>query len=344
MNVITGDDDDNDSDANDTTNDNGNSQENPNNHSVGSIILGGGNNNTSDDDDNDDDSALPPMINTTTYTATTSGGFYCGTTMADSQNNCHRPCSTNADCHSNEVCWGSWNSCYDSVRDDSDDHEKKSPLPKELQPRSDFRCGVSEVDARSNCGVTCSSHDDCNGVEFCWPTHSNYCHMMPEEHPYCEPSQAEQVHRRCGYDEQAARSFCGIPCHHSSDCSGEGEYCFPVQLNLCKCFQQQDDGDNDGTRRQLASLRKQAQQRRLFVSNRKYFDAAKEPLMKYFVVPQDDPTAVEDESDNSNMISSSSKKTVTIPAASSSAESFRRNNNCGAILLVLGLFSASLVF
>jgi len=108
--------------------------------------------------------------------------------------------------------------------------------------------------------------------------------MMPDGHPYCDPSVSEQIIRRCGYDEQAARSFCGNTCSDELDCVVPGEKCFPVQLNLCECFADQDEENstNEGDVQRLLDSTGAIE------TNAEYFERAKEPLVRYFTA--DDPT------------------------------------------------------
>jgi len=166
-----------------------------------------------------------------------------------------------------------------------------SPLPPDLQPKSNYRCGVSELDARANCKKECTTSADCESPdEFCWATFSSYCYIMPEGHPQCNPDLGEQIQRRCGFDEQAARSFCGQVCVHSTDCSMPGEKCFPVQLNLCDCFADQDEERDEYTR---GSIYLGGGDRRLendtiyYETNAEYFERAKVPLVHYFTFTDD---------------------------------------------------------
>jgi len=332
-------------------------------HSVGTITLGSG--------DDDEDEPLPDVV------LEPRGGFYCGTSVADSQTNCQKPCTTNDDCRQGEVCWGSWNICYDDADADEEDEPTtnstklevpSSPLPTELQPVSDYRCGVSEVDARSNCGKLCTTNTDCDNdntgkniaTKFCWATHANYCHVKLEQqqkiyHPYCDPTQAEQVHRRCGFDEQAARSFCGSSCETDGECSNNMERCFPVHLNLCDCFQQQDDDDEKLQSSDSGSgSTRRRQQRHLnvpitstkdeqlnhnrgqyfsndapgsrIISNRKYFDAAKEPLIPYFIATNNNDKTIYDNGDGSSNTNNNNGALLLLGVSESAAASSSASN------------------
>jgi len=191
----------------------------------------------------------------------------------------------NTDCDNGTYCWATFpNTCYANPPSPSIDPVfTETPIPTSLvQPRSDFRCGVSEVDARSNCKSECTTEADCEPGEFCWATFESYCHMMPDGHPYCDPNVSEQIIRRCGYDEQAARSFCGKNCSDEMDCMVPGEKCFPVQLNLCECFAEQDEEisiTEDNAQRQLDSIGD-------VETNAEYFERAKEPLARYFTADE----------------------------------------------------------
>mmetsp|Transcript_16003 Transcript_16003/g.23536 ORF Transcript_16003/g.23536 Transcript_16003/m.23536 type:complete len:521 (-) Transcript_16003:133-1695(-) len=263
-----------------------------------------------DDDDNNDDSEEEETPNVTIPEVTTpddlttamlAGGFYCGQDVADSQTNCDQPCLTNADCddegnnNNKNYCWGSWNYCSTdpsnpSYTPPSGKVIPEPDLPTALEAISDYRCGISEVDARSNCGKLCTTNADCNDDEhYCWGTHANYCHLKPEPHPRCDPARAEQTARRCGGDEESARSFCGLSCNDETDCSVPGEWCFPVQLNLCACFEEQDDFNallllSEQQQGDVALDGQKIRSRQLVsVSNRQYFDDAKQPLEPYFL-------------------------------------------------------------
>lgn len=101
-----------------------------------------------------------------------------------------------------------------------------------------FRCGFTEVDARSNCKAECSHHTQCQNGEECWGIQLNYCNTFEEdEHPVCTNLDLADNNSRCGFDETSARGHCGPKCDSDTDCY-DGEYCFPTLLNLCKCHEQ----------------------------------------------------------------------------------------------------------
>jgi len=207
--------------------------------------------------------------------------FRCGTDPDNAKNTCGTICEFITDCPSGQSCFGTWNRCY--VNDDSEKAPPTTPLPTQLQAKSDSRCGVTEADARSNCKPECTVNTDCNAGEFCWITHTSYCHIMPENHPQCDHEEAENSILRCGYDEMAARGFCGEPCNTEADCLVPGEKCFPALLNLCQCFEEQDVlAQVIPESRSL--LGKQHHRRDLneIETNREYFDRAKESLDEYF--------------------------------------------------------------
>ena len=105
------------------------------------------------------------------------------------------------------------------------------------------RCGRSEVDARGNCGRTCTSDSECNtgtiGGEqqlWCFQVHANYCGSKPIQ-PYCNTTTANIMTAsalRCGVNELEARERCGPVCTKSTDCAA-GEYCWGVHANTCSC-------------------------------------------------------------------------------------------------------------
>jgi hypothetical protein len=101
---------------------------------------------------------------------------------------------------------------------------------------------------------------------------------MPAPHPYCDSINAENVARRCGYDEYAARGYCGIECESVADC-GVAEDCFPVQLNLCTCFEEQDAQNfTPNTTRRTQEV--------WYTSNAEYFLEAKKTIDPYFLSAQ----------------------------------------------------------
>lgn len=110
-------------------------------------------------------------------------------------------------------------------------------LPENLKPQFGFRCGYSEVDARSNCKSKCTHSIDCNDGEQCWGIQLNYCNTFEEgSHPVCTNLDMVDNGNRCGYDETSARGHCGPRCSSDSEC-GNGEHCYPTLLNLCDFYE-----------------------------------------------------------------------------------------------------------
>lgn len=110
-------------------------------------------------------------------------------------------------------------------------------LPENLKAEFGFRCGFTEVDARSNCKPKCTHHIQCADGEECWGIQLNYCNTFEEgTHPICVNLDVADNGKRCGYDETSARGHCGEKCQSDSDC-GSGEFCFPTLLNLCECHE-----------------------------------------------------------------------------------------------------------
>jgi hypothetical protein len=148
-------------------------------------------------------------------------------------------------------------------------------LPEELLPRSDFRCGITELDARGNCHQECSKDISiCGEGEECWPTFTNYCHIKPEGHPECDDlEKGDEVIRRCGFEEIDARGYCGKGCLNSAECNKD-EYCYPVQRNFCQCFDEQDKEAATPTRRRA----QEAPQ-----TNAEYFEEARKIIEPFFL-------------------------------------------------------------
>lgn len=149
-------------------------------------------------------------------------------------------------------------------------------LPPDKQPREDRRCGASELDARGNCKKLCMDNVDCEVAgEFCQSTFLNYCHIKPEGHPQATDLDAgEQVIRRCGFEEVSARGYCGLGCEDDTVCP-EFERCFPVHLNFCEHFKEQDESATRRLRRLMAGADGT-------LTNSEYFEMAKEVLAPYF--------------------------------------------------------------
>jgi hypothetical protein len=90
------------------------------------------------------------------------------------------------------------------------------------------RCGTSELDAREHCKRKCSTNSDCEGGEFCWVVHRNYCGSVPQR-VYVNPVQSSVI-TRCGVSEEKARIFCGEPC--TWQCSRPGDLCIAVSNRI----------------------------------------------------------------------------------------------------------------
>jgi len=241
--------------------------------------------------------------------------FRCGTNVADAMDNCGKICQFPTDCPQGTFCFGSWNKCY-TEEENSIQPAPATPLPRQLQAISDRRCGVTEADSRSNCNSICTNNLDCDtdAGEACWITHISYCHIMPENHPKCNYEEVENVERRCGYDEMAARGFCGAACEREGDCL-LGEKCFPVHLNLCECFEAEDIFNAVTPPTQNRNLEQNSPLRQLQKTdltiqdtNRVYFERAKEPLNKYFQADDGSSSSEDDGSSSSGDGGSSSSR------------------------------------
>lgn len=101
-------------------------------------------------------------------------------------------------------------------------------------------------------------------------TFNNYCHIKPAGHPVCDDlDMGEETIRRCGFEEDDARGYCGKSCSNSGEC-GVGEFCYPVQRNFCNCFEKQDEEASQSALRQAT------------MTNAEYFSGAKEIIIPYF--------------------------------------------------------------
>ena len=147
-------------------------------------------------------------------------------------------CSQFGFCGEGELyCTGN-NAVSDSSAQEGQDILDRSPLPDALQPEFGFRCGFSEVDARSNCKPECTHHIQCSEGEECWGVQLNYCNTFEEgTHPICLDLELADEDSRCGLDEASARGHCGPKCTSDAEC-GVGEFCFPTLLNLCECHEE----------------------------------------------------------------------------------------------------------
>lgn len=115
-----------------------------------------------------------------------------------------------------------------------------NPLPDNLKPEVGiYRCGFSEVDARSNCKKPCTHHVQCEeDGEECWGVQLNYCNTFRNlGHPVCTDLDLADDDWRCGLDEVSARGHCGAKCTVDDECDN-GELCFSTLLNLCECHAQ----------------------------------------------------------------------------------------------------------
>jgi hypothetical protein len=52
----------------------------------------------------------------------------------------------------------------------------------------------------------------------------------------CKNLDVANTDSRCGFDEAAARGYCGAKCVTDDEC-GEKELCYPTLLNLCECHE-----------------------------------------------------------------------------------------------------------
>mmetsp|Transcript_12063 Transcript_12063/g.26027 ORF Transcript_12063/g.26027 Transcript_12063/m.26027 type:complete len:963 (+) Transcript_12063:103-2991(+) len=149
-------------------------------------------------------------------------------------------CSRFGFCGEGELyCTGQNGGCVDDAAvDEAEQIINRSPLPLDLKPEMGFRCGVTEVDARSNCKSECTHHVQCSNGDECWGVQLNYCNAFEESgavHPICTDLDLADNYSRCGYDEASARGYCGPKCDSDDDCAVPGEFCFPTLLNLCDC-------------------------------------------------------------------------------------------------------------
>lgn len=117
-----------------------------------------------------------------------------------------------------------------------------------LPPKSTFRCGVEEDDARTACGKLCIYNTDCVTGEFCWSTFPNICYINdflvddpapvpvstsnPMTGSSISPTIPLRTDFRCGIDEEDSRNNCGKICIFNSDCNN-GENCWSTFPNIC---------------------------------------------------------------------------------------------------------------
>lgn len=161
--------------------------------------------------------------------------------------------------------------------------------PSEFSPKSDYRCGVTEYDSRTNCGKLCTFNSDCNNGEFCWGTFPNKCYVsnlsmnnpeadfesvtpespskpttmvMPSSvpanfipnptTPTSSTTSPLKSDFRCGINEEDSRTNCGKVCIFQSDCNS-GEYCWSTFPNTCYISVRQ-AGSPTAPRESIASL------------------------------------------------------------------------------------------
>lgn len=90
----------------------------------------------------------------------------CGVSELDARELCGNTCSSSAECASGQWCWGVFDNYCDSI--------PKRIYENPAQNNVWSRCGSSEIDARTFCGLPCYSDADCE-VGSCFSVHSNYC-------------------------------------------------------------------------------------------------------------------------------------------------------------------------
>jgi len=129
--------------------------------------------------------------------------------------------------------------CVAEVSSTEDSNSLLHRLRSRLRPRTSVftspahsRCGISELDAREQCGPPCTNSGDCfvSGGS-CWLVNANYCGSIPKR-TYINPVQSSG-NQRCGKTELDARTFCGEECRSNEDCGVPGEACHGVQPNYC---------------------------------------------------------------------------------------------------------------
>jgi hypothetical protein len=147
-------------------------------------------------------------------------------------------CSKYGFCGEGELyCTGLHEVVDSNAEAEAEEIRNSSPLPEGLKPEFGFRCGITEVDARSNCKPRCTHHTQCKNGEECWGIQLNYCNAFEDiEHPVCKDLDIANTDSRCGFDEAAARGYCGAKCTTDDEC-GEKELCYPTLLNLCECHE-----------------------------------------------------------------------------------------------------------
>jgi hypothetical protein len=117
---------------------------------------------------------------------------------------------------------------------------------------TESRCGVSELDARGNCGSVCVGSNDCDVGEWCWSVHANYCDNARPGFVICPDLSRATTTPRCGVDELNARERCGPTCGVDQDCA-DGEMCWGVHANTCDCTR--DEGNGRNRNRNVRGLR-----------------------------------------------------------------------------------------
>lgn len=126
-----------------------------------------------------------------------------------------------------------------------------APTGEGINISTSSRCGVSELDARANCGVECSTTADCADNQWCWNVQENLCGSRPN-FAICSDLPEANSNARCGVSELEAREFCGKFCTSDAQCNtGLGELCHGTHLNTCDCVA---GPGTDGGRRALRGM------------------------------------------------------------------------------------------
>ena len=94
----------------------------------------------------------------------------CGISEMDSRERCNPSCVSNGDCPSGQWCWGPHQNYCD------DPNFQPFNWVQPMQSNVYYRCGKSEVDARSFCKQQCIWATDCiTPGETCYAVNTNYC-------------------------------------------------------------------------------------------------------------------------------------------------------------------------